>query len=56
MLTQGMEDAILIISNLSPPCLKPEFSYPQQSHLIPNMTLLPRFFPSSEHEGPPPPE
>ena len=25
MLTQGMEDAILIVGNLSPPCLKHEF-------------------------------
>ena len=28
VLTQGMEDAISIISNLSPPCLKHWFSYP----------------------------
>ena len=29
VLTQGMEDAISIISNLSPSCLKHELSYPQ---------------------------
>ena len=40
VLTQRREDAISIISNLSPPCLKHEFSYPQQSHLITNVTFL----------------
>ena len=41
VLTQGMEDAILIVSNLSPPCLKHGFSYHQESGLVPNVTFLP---------------
>ena len=55
VLTQGMEDAISIVSNLTPSCLKQEFPYPQQSFLIAIVTSLldPSF---SEHEGPPPPE
>ena len=36
VLTHGTEDSILIISNLFPPCLKHEFSYPQQSNHITN--------------------
>ena len=28
VLTQGTEDALLIVSNLSPPCLQHKFSYP----------------------------
>ena len=55
VLTQEMEDAILIVSNLSPPCLKHEFPYAQQSCLITNVTFLtdPSF---SEDKGPFPPE
>ena len=45
VLTQGMEDAISIISNLFPPCLKHEFSYHKQSHLITNSHYIsPGFF------------
>ena len=40
VLPQVMEDAISIISNLYPPCLKCEFSYPQQTHFIANVTFL----------------
>ena len=40
VLTCGTEDAILIVSNLCPPCLKHGFSYPQQPHLITNVTVL----------------
>ena len=40
VLTQEMEDAISLISNLSLPYLKHEFSCPQQSCLIANVTYL----------------
>ena len=40
VLTQGMEDAISVLSNLPPPCLKNDFSYPRQSYLITNVTFF----------------
>ena len=43
VLTRGMEDAISIISNLSPPCLKHKLSYPQQSYLVTHGTFLQNF-------------
>ena len=39
VLTQGMEDAISIISNLSHPCLNYELHYPKQPCLITNGTF-----------------
>ena len=51
MLTQGMEDAIVLVSSLSPSCLKQYFLAPQQSCLLTNVTFLPLI---SEHEGSPP--
>ena len=38
VLTQGTEDAISLVSNLSPPCLKHEFSYPPTVLSIANVT------------------
>ena len=50
VLTQGTEDVISIISNLSPPYLKHEFSYPQQSvSELMVMSLLDSSF--SEYKG-----
>ena len=55
VLPQGMEDAISIISNLSSPCLKHEFSYSQQFCFVTNVATVPDSS-FSEHERPPPPE
>ena len=51
VLTQEMEDAIFIVSNLSSPCLQHEFYYPPTDCPITNMAFLPDYS-FSEHEGP----
>ena len=45
VLTHRTEDAISVVSDLSPPCLKHVLSYPQQSCLITN-GMSPVFFSS----------
>ena len=50
--TQGTENAISLVSSLSPSCLEHEF-YPCPFPLVPAFTKVASFPLLSEHEGPP---